>query len=464
MSRDARGPTFDAVVVGGGLSGLAVAHALQRSGRRVAVLEAAERAGGVLATLTRDGFRYETGANSAIDGTPIIDALLAELRIADQRIDASPAAANRYIVRDGKLEALPASPGGLPGSKAFSLRGKLRLLREPFIARAPQGREESVAAFVERRLGREMLDYAVDPFVSGIYAGDPARLSLPAAFPRLYALEQQHGSLLRGVTATARERKRNGEPRPARPKSFSFRDGMQTLPDALARGLRGLETGTMVTALALSPPEGYAVSGMRNGAPLRLHTRAIVIATPAPDAARLIAPHDEDAASTLASIEYAPVAVVASAYRRDDVAHALDGFGMLVPSRERRRILGTLFSSSLFDHRAPAGHVLLTTFAGGRRNPQMVAEDDASLAQIVERELAELLGARAPLWNAIRRWTRAIPQYDLGHGHRIERIVQGIAKRPGWFFCGSWKDGVSVGDRLASAERVAQSVHAFLQG
>lgn len=463
MSTNAQSGTFDAVVVGGGLSGLAVAHALQRKGHRVAVLEAAQRAGGVLATHTRDGFRYETGANSAIDSTPIIDALLAELGIADQRIEASPAAANRYIVRDGKPVALPSSPGSLLGSKAFSLRGKLRLLREPFIARAPQGREESVASFVERRLGREMLDYAVDPFVSGIYAGDPGRLSLAAAFPRLHALEQQHGGLVRGMAATARERKRRGEPRPPPPKSFSFRDGMQTLPDALARGLQFLETGTSVTSLAVSPPEGYAVSALRKGAPFTLRTRAVIIATPAPAAAPLVAPHDEDAATALASIDYAPVAIVASAYRRTDVAHALDGFGMLVPSRERRRILGSLFSSSLFGHRAPEGHVMLTTFAGGRRNPELPSQDDASLERVVERELADLLGARAPLWNAIQRWPRAIPQYDLGHLHRVERIVQGTAKRPGWFFCGSWKDGVSIGDRLASAQGVAQAVHAFLQ-
>ena len=463
MSLDDRNGDFDVVVIGAGLSGLVTAHALQRNGHVVAVLEASDRAGGVIGTRSRDGFRYETGANSTTDNPPRLAALLDVLGLVDQRIDTSPQAVNRYVVREGKLVALPMSPRQLLTSQAFSFAGKLRLLREPFIARAPAGADETIAAFMRRRLGDQILDYAVDPFVSGIYAGDPERLSMQAAFPRLHALEQTQGSLLRGQLAAGRERRRSGEPKLSHPRSFSFRDGMQTLPDALAHSLAHYADRTPVTSIEARSPAGFAVSSLRNGMPLTFHSRVVIIATPAPAAAALVAPHDRDAAQALASIVYAPVAIVASAYRRDDVAHALDGFGMLVPSRERRRILGTLFSSSLFEGRAPAGHVLLTTFTGGRRDPGMVVQDDVALARIVDEELAALLGARRSRWNEIVRWTRAIPQYEVGHQDRMQRIRQACARRPGLFFCGSWLDGVSISDRIASAHAVADAVCAFLR-
>jgi oxygen-dependent protoporphyrinogen oxidase len=462
MSLDERNGQFDVVVVGAGVSGLVCAHVLQRSGHRVAVLEADDRAGGVIGTRCRDGFRYETGANSALDSTPLLVPLLDSLGIADQRIDTRPEATSRYIVRSGKVVALPLSPHALLTSKAFSIRGKIRLLREPFVSRGPADADESVSAFVRRRFGQEVLDYAVDPFVSGIYAGDPGQLSMRAAFPRLHALEHAHGSLLRAQLSTAREGRRKGQPKPARPRSFSFREGMQTLPDALVRSLAHYTSQAGVTSIETRSPGPFAVSGLCSGKPFTQHAQAVIVATPAHAAAGLVAPHDTDAARALASIVHAPVAIVASAYRRADVAHALQGFGMLVPSRERRTILGTLFSSSLFEGRAPPGHVLLTTFVGGRRNQDMVEQDDAALARIVEEELAALLGARRPLWSEIVRWTRAIPQYELGHLERVQRIVEVSARQPGLFLCGSWREGVSIGDRIASAYAIADAAAGFL--
>lgn len=444
--------SVDVVVVGAGLSGLVVAHRLQRAGYRVRVVEASSRAGGVIGTREHDGFVYETAANTALDNASSMRALIDELGIASERVEASTASAKRYIVRDGRLQPLPTSPPALITTSTFSLPARLRLLREPFIAPAPADAEESVAAFIRRRLGREWLDYAIDPFVSGVHAGDPEALSLRAAFPRLHALEQEHRSLLRGQVRAARER--GGAPAP---RSFSFKSGMQTFTDALAR---------RVDVTLSAPVSSIRPSGARwqvtvdSATPI--DARAVVVATPAPAAASLVASLAPQAASVLETIDHAPVAIVVAAFRRDDIAHPLDGFGMLVPARERRSILGTLFSSSLFEHRAPREHVLLTTFAGGTRARHIAAMDDAALERIVGAELEALLGARAPLWMDVVRWPRAIPQYTLGHDARIASIDAALAAHPTLFPSGSWRGGVSVGDRVTQGERIAGAVQRAL--
>lgn len=435
---------------------------MHQRGFDIAVFETADRAGGVIGTYRDAGFLVETGANSALDNSPLLTRLLDELGIAGERVEVAPAAAKRYVVRGGRPVALPMSPPALLTSPLFSGRAKLRLLREPFVARAAAGREETVATFVRRRLGPEVLDYAVDPFVSGVYAGDPEKLSIAAAFPRLHALEQQHGSLIGGQFANARLRKRQGEPVDA-PRSFSFRDGMQTLTDALARGLPHYRGRTEAVAIERRPDGGFTLRTMAGGALREVQARAVVLATPSYAAAPMIASIVPTAAQALEAIAYAPVAIVATAYRREDVAHALDGFGMLVPRRERRQILGTLFSSTLFAGRAAPGHVLLTTFAGGRTAPELVERDDEALAAIVVRELAALLGAGSPRWSRVIRWRHAIPQYELGHRERVARALDAAASVPGLYLCGSWRDGVAVGERVTSGYVVAEAVRAFLR-
>ena len=444
-------------MVGAGLTGLVAAHALERSGTRAVVVEAAAKPGGVLGTRRDDGLLVETGANSVLDNTPLLQRLLDELGIAGERVDAAAAAAKRYVVRDGKPVALPMTPPALLSSSLFSGRAKLRLLREPFVRRAVAANEESIAAFVRRRLGAEFLDYAADPFVSGVYAGDPEAISVAAAFPRLHALEQAHGSLFRGQLASARARKRSGEAVGA-PRSFSFRRGMQTLPDALARGLSHYTDRTEVVSIDGSAPDAFTLRIVRDDSPAELRARAVVVATPAYATARLV----PVAAHALAAIAYAPVAVVATAYRREDVAHALDGFGVLVPGREQRRLLGALFSSTLFAGRAPDGEVLLTSFVGGRRQPALAALEDDALTATVAEELRDLLGARAPRWTSIVRWPRAIPQYELGHRERVRAALDATATVPGLYLCGSWRDGVAVGDRVVSGYAIADEVARYL--
>jgi oxygen-dependent protoporphyrinogen oxidase len=452
----------DVVVVGAGVSGLATAFHLQGRGHAVRILEAAPRAGGVIASRRRDGALYETGPNSTLDTTPLIGELLDAAGVAAERLDATAAAAKRYVVRAGRLVALPASPGAFLATPLFSLRAKLALAREPFVAPAPPGREESVAAFVRRRLGTEFLEYAIEPFVAGVYAGDPERLSVQAAFPRLHALEQRYRSLIRGQILGARERARDRERSKSTASSFSFRDGMQTLTDALARGLHGLETGIRVTRLGKDENGLFEVEGERSGGRVAARSRAVVLAVPADAAASLVRPAAPGAAAALDAIPYAPVAVVASVYRRADVRHPLDGFGFLCPRKEGRSILGTLFSSSMFDGRADADSALLTTFVGGARKPELARSGPDEIAKEVERELEVLLGATSPRWREVIQWSRAIPQYTLGHLGRIATVEQAEAAVPGLFFRSNYRGGVSVGDCIKSAHAGAAAVSAFL--
>ncbi len=453
----------DVVVVGAGISGLTAAWNLQQAGCSVEVAEAARRAGGVIGSRRRDGVLYELGPNSSLDTTPLINQLLTELGIRDERLDASAAAATRFIVRDGRLAALPTSPGAFLTTSAFSLGAKLRLLAEPFIAPLAPDVEESIASFVRRRLGREFLDYAIDPFVAGIYAGDPERISVPAAFPRLAALEQKYGSLIKGQILGARERRKNPETGKNVARSFSFREGMQTVTDAIAKRLPRAVYGVRVSSISRASDGTFTVSGEQNGAPYVRRARAVVLATPAYAAATIVEPLAPKSSQALRAIEYAPVSVVATAYRRADIMHPIEGFGCLVPKIEKRRILGSLFSSSMFAGRAPEGTVILTTFVGGRRNPDIAALPDKELVATVHNDLSALVGAKAaPLWSAITRWRQAIPQYDLGHRERLAEVDRAEAAVPGLWFCANYRGGVSVSDCVKNGHAIAAKVKAQL--
>jgi oxygen-dependent protoporphyrinogen oxidase len=455
---------LDVVVVGAGVSGLATAFGLARHGLAVEVLEAATKAGGAIGTVRRDGALYETGPNSALDTTPLIGELIAAAGIEGERVAASEIANTRFVVKNARPVPLPMSPGAFLATPLFSFGAKARLAIEPFIARPPEAEEETVARFVRRRLGHEFLDYAIEPFVAGIYAGDPDRLSVPAAFPKLHALESRYGSLIVGAILGARERRKRAETAKNTAKSFSFANGMQTLTDALARGIHQVTLGARAVSMERAPDGSFTVTFEKDGTRFMRTARAVVLAVPAYEAARLTASLAPDASAALAEIEYPPVTVVASAYRREDVAHPLDGFGFLAPRVEGRAVLGTLFSSSMFAGRAPAGTVLLTTFVGGRRNPQLALAGDDEIVARVAADHRALLGAGKPaLWNALARWPRAIPQYELGHLGRIRRLAEAEEAVPGLRFRANYRGGVSVGDCIASAAATADSLGAWVK-
>jgi oxygen-dependent protoporphyrinogen oxidase len=456
-------PASDALVIGAGISGLATAWWLQSGGHRVTVIEAESRPGGTIGTLRDSGYLIETGPNSTLETSPLIAQLLGETGTIAGRIYANPAAKNRYILRGGRLLALPLSPPAFLGTRLFSAGAKLGLLRELFVARSSPDSDETVAQFVRRRLGAEFLDYAINPFVAGVYAGDPERLSVRAAFPRLFEIEQQYGSLIRGQIQGARERKRSGEVSKQAAPMLSFADGMQTLTDGVAARMADLRLDTRATGIARRDA-AWEVNAVGPQGGLTLRAKTVVLATPAAAAAQLMQPHAQSTSDALDAIPYPPVASVASAYARADVAHALDGFGFLVPKKEQRRILGTIFSSTLFGNRAPDGMVLLTTFVGGMRQPELAQLDETAIAALVQDELVSLLGVRAApqrIW--VNRWERAIPQYTLGHLDRVTAIDEAERALPGLFFCANYRGGISVADCIKSSRATADRIAQYLR-
>ena len=444
-------------VVGGGVAGLAAAYRLSMQAHAVTLYEATARVGGVVRSERRDGYLAEAGPNSLSEPDPSVRGLLDELGLTSRQLEAPRAASNRYIVRDGRLIALPRSPSGLLTTRAFSGWGKLRVLREPFVAPGDPARDESIADFVSRRFGRELLDYAAGPFVGGIHAGDPETLSMRHAMPRLFALEREHGSILRGVLARRRAARTGGGVAPEAPgPSVSFPEGMGEIPNALARCL-GDRVRTAAPVEAIIPDKaGWTV---RTGG---VDTRydAVVCATPAHVFGGLRLGGDAGGRlAELATIAYAPVAVVVLGFRRDEVAHPLDGFGALVPAVERRRLLGVLFSSTLFPGRAPDGFVTLTAFVGGARQPGLAALDADALVSLVRRELEDLLGARGePTFRQVVAWPQAIPQYVLGYERWLALIDEVETANPGLALAGSYRGGIGLGDALRSGLEAARRV------
>ncbi len=443
-------------VLGAGITGLTAAWHLRRAGLTPLVFEKSARSGGAIGAMRSDGWLHELGPNSLLEGSPEVAAFVDEIGLGPRRLYAAPAAKQRYIVRAGRLVAMPASPLGFATTKLFSARAKLALFGEPFRSRSPADEEESVADFVVRRLGREFLDYAVNPFVGGVYAGDPARLSVRHAFPKLHALEQEHGSLIRGAL-----KRRNTSGGPAG-RIFSFPNGLGEIPEALAASLGdALRTGTEVKTVRRTEHE-WEIECTRGEESWLEVCDSVVCALPADALANVRFERVPGAAqlAMLHEIEHPAVVSVFTGFRREAVRHPLDGFGALMPEVEGGRILGTLFSSTLFPGRAPDGHVALTTFVGGMRQPELAGLDDRALLGVVQAELSRLVGVTAPaVFSHIKRWSRAIPQYTLGYRRFKDAIAAVETAAPGLFVGGNCRDGISLANCIASGKRLADAAY-----
>ncbi len=448
-------------VIGAGITGLTVAFCLKRKGIAVTVYEASNRIGGVIQSVCEDGFLAENGPNTILETAPEISQLIRDLNLESRRVNTSPEAEARFVVRGGRLVAMPSSQLGIFASELLSVKSKFALLREPFVPPRRDGKEESVAEFVTRRLNSEFLERLVDALVAGIYAGDPQKLSVQQAFPRLAQLETKYGSLIKGQFKGARERKKTGQVSRDRAPKLSFDEGLQVLTDALATQLGdAIKLNTPVTRLTQSGDIWRVTTS--NGE--TEHSVVVYCGTAYRLAEMQIATQKPVNFSTFSEIRYSPVASVVLGFRREDVAHPCQGFGMLIPKIEGFKILGTIFSSSLFPNRAPAGHVLLSSYVGGERNPELTKLPADELVKLTCEDLGALLGIKGkPTFAHTALYPKAIPQYNVDYGKFKDLMNEIESNAPGLFFAGHFRDGVALSDSITAGCNMAGRLENFLK-
>ncbi|WP_456442406.1 protoporphyrinogen oxidase [Caldithrix abyssi] len=445
-------------VIGAGISGLTTAYYLKQQGVDVQVFEKNNYIGGSVITEKKDGFLIDLGPNSTLETSQVLRQLIDQIGLQSQKVYASDVSNKRYVVRDGLLHALPLSPPAFIKTKLFSWKAKLQLLKEPFLPKVEVD-DISLADYVRYRLGDEFLDYAINPFVAGVYAGDPEQLSAPAAFPKLYNLEQNYGSFIKGAIKGRRERKKRQEVAKDRAKMFSFLDGMQVFPQALARQLGEAIHLNCEVQEVIPQGKGFKVVLKQDSAEQERFFERVVISVPTYVQAKILKPISKERVALLADVLHPPIAVVFMGFKRDDVAHALDGFGFLLPAKEKKQILGSIFSSTIFPQRAPQGKVAFTTFVGGMRNPDNALKDDEEIKELVLKDLNDLVGLHGqPVLTRIRRWPRAIPQYTLGY-KKIQALFDELEQEfAGLFFAGNFRRGISVGDSVLSAFETSEKM------
>ncbi|MCY1016553.1 protoporphyrinogen oxidase [Pyxidicoccus sp. MSG2] len=450
------------VVVGGGISGLVVAHRLRSRGRDCVLLESSGRLGGAVGTRARGGYLVEQGPNSFLDREPATRELATALHLEGRIRAADAAAKRRYVYTRGRLRSVPASPPAFLGSDILPLGAKLRVMGELFTGRAPQGVDESLADFGRRHLGRTATQVLLDAVQTGIYAGDVERLSVAATFPPLVKLEREHRSLILGAIRSQKAQKAlpAGTAGAAPPPKLSgalstFDGGLQTLIDALATAL-GDATHVGATVEGLERHEdGWRLRVHEHGRSAELSAKHVVLAVPSHVATGLLRPLDATLAAKVADIEYAPIAVVHLGFDAGTTP-APDGFGFLVPSGEKRRLLGAIHASTTFPFRVEGGRVLYTCMVGGARQPDLVKQDEEALVALAREELKALAGVTAtPSFREVIRWERGIPQYNVGHLERVSAIDAALQRWPGLHLTGNAYKGVGLNDCIRNGALLA---------
>lgn len=449
--------TADLVVIGGGITGLAAAWTAGAVGANTILLESSERFGGSVVTHREGGYKVEGGPHSLLVNELDLEEFLRETGLWEKAIESSDAAGKRFVVRNGSLAALPSSPGGFFTGSFLSVAGKARLMMEPFAHGVKPAGEEAIGPWVERHFGREVREGLADPFISGIYAGDPERISLQAAFPQMAAIAEKHPSLVRSFLRLKKERKESGEPRYSR-RMMSFPDGLGEMVGHLVRKgsfdpLPGVRLRSIQRETGSDWRIRYRMGSEEEAKTIR--TQSLLVAVP-PHALKEL-PFENSIGEAIAAfgeVESPPVTTFSIAFKRKEVRHPLDGFGVLAPERERRRVLGILFDSSLFPGRAPEGEVLLSAFLGGVRSPESARHKTETFLKMVREECVELLGATGePTYWKSTFWPRAIPQYSLGFLETVANLDKIERSNPTLSFAGNARDGVALGSCILSGVR-----------
>ena len=451
------------IVLGAGISGLTTAYLLHNDSYDVTVLEKNDKVGGSIETVIENGLLFDRGPNSALETTPLIAQLVEELNLTEQFVYANKKGNKRYIIRNNQLHALPISPPAFIKSRLFSGKAKLRLMKEPFVGKSQDGYYQSIAEFVTRRLGQEFLDYAINPFVAGVYAGNPEDLSIKSAFPKLYALEEEYGGLIVGTIRSIRKRKKRKEQSKQSTKMISFKDGMKVLPEAIANHLGSkVKLNAEVVSIKKTSDGNYGVTYNEGEQSLTLLTDIVLSTIPAYTAGELFSHFNDGLKKHLAAVYYPPVLVLYLVYNKDDIGQTLDGFGFLIPSKEEESFLGAIWNSVIFPNRAEDNKVSFTLFIGGSRNPGFIYDDEEELIKTVKREFEELMKIKGePIHLAKRFWEKAIPQYTIGYVEHENYFDHFEKDNRGIFLSGNYRGGISVGDCIKNAELVLNKINSL---
>jgi len=445
------------VVIGAGISGLATAYLLKQKGCDVTILEKKSEVGGSIETSYENGFLFDCGPSSALETTPLIAKFVEELNLQNQLVYAHKEANKRYILRSNTLHALPMIPSAFLKTKLFSTKAKLRLFVEPFVRKSKEGYYQSLAEFATRRLGREFLDYVINPIAAEIYAGNPESLSVKSAFPKLYALEEKYGGLIFGTIKSIKEKKHHAEKSKQSARMFSFKDGMIVLPKTFAKYIGDhLMLSTEVTKIE-KHDEGYTLNCIHKGENISISADVIISTLPAFNAADLFGNFDEGLKNHLLDIYYPPVLVLYLVYKKQDIQRPLDGFGFLIPSKEKKSFLGAIWNSVIFPNRSSHDTASFTLFAGGARDPEIFSLDKEILFMKVRGEFETLMKISGePVFLFYKFWPKTIPQYNIGYVEHENYFDQFEKKFPGIILSGNYRGGISIGDCIKNSELVTE--------
>ena len=449
-----------AIIIGSGISGLTTAYKLQDSGYSVSVFEIGEKVGGAINSHFHNGWLAEYGPNTILETSTKIKILITKLGLDGEKLYPNSISSNRFIVKNGKLFSLPLSPLSFFLSPLFSVQSKFNIIREPFLPKWQNDYEESLSEFVLRRLGQNFLDYAVNPFVAGVFAGNPDRLSVKHALSKLYKLEQDYGSLIKGQIKKAKLPVESDDIPRNMAKMFSFKNGLKVLPETLASKLKTpVEFNARVEKIQ-KLSEGWEITyNQKNEIKTQKADHLIYAGTGHQLASFKIISDKVIDLSFGNEIEYPPVATLTLGFHKNQIQHDLNGFGLLVPEVENLKILGTLFNSSLFPYRAPDDHVTITVYIGGVRQGELALEIEEKRLDIALNDLTMLLGiSGSPAFTFHKKWTKSIPQYNVGYGD-IKSKFQCLEKdNPGLYFTGNYRKGISVADTMLQAIQTADNI------
>ena len=445
--------TIKITILGAGISGLATAFWLNKDGFDLTVLESRNEPGGSMITRREDGFLIDYGPNSGLETTPLIGRIVEEIGLKEEIIYAEKKANKRYILKNDKIHVLPTSPGAFLKTKLFSTKAKLRLLAEPFVVKSKEGYYQSISEFVKRRLGQEFLDYAINPFVAGVFAGDPDHLSVKSAFPKLYRLEELYGGLFKGLVLGAKERKKRAEQSKQSARMFSFKNGMQSFPKSIAAKLGDkIKYNCNVEKVERSESK-FKVLYNQDSKSEEIVADIVVSTVPAYQAASIFDDKENKLFDHLNKIYYPPVKMLYLGFRKESVGQELDGFGFLIPEKENKAFLGAIWSSAIFPFRAKDDLAAFTLFIGGARSPEFLDNENEKLVNSVIEEFKKIMNIdNDPIFIKEMLWPKAIPQYSLGYIEHEKYFQKFEMSNPGIFLSGNYRGGISVGDCIKNSE------------